>query len=50
VAFVLIFISKHEDLNNENKRDSLIRSNNLTLLFVMAISIINIGISIAICF
>ena len=50
VAFILIFISKHEDLNNETKRDSLIKNNNVTLLFVVLISIINIGISIASCF
>ena len=50
VAFILIFISKHEDLNNETKRDSLIKNNNVTLLLVVLISIINIGISIASCF
>ena len=49
VALWLVFRSKHNDLLDEDKRDGLIRSNNITTLAVFFIAIFNLYINIAIC-
>jgi hypothetical protein len=46
VAVLLIFLAKQGEFIDEDKRNQLIRSNNITTLLVLAISIINIFINV----
>ena len=49
LAFILVFLAKNGEFINEEKRNQLIRSNNVATLFCFFITVLNICIDIFVC-